>query len=64
MLQEALEFLNENFDATLVADLTVTGHLALIFLFPRIRPNVPVSELRVLALLNRYNFWHGYDVCT
>ena len=62
MLQEALEFLNENFDATLVADLTVNGLLALIFLFTRIRANVRVSELRVLALLNRSHFWHGYGM--
>ena len=62
MLQEVLEFLNENFDATLVADLSVNGLLALIFLFTRIRPNVRVSELRVLALLNRSHFWHGYGM--
>ena len=36
MLHESLEFLNENFDATLVADLTVNGLLALVFLFTRI----------------------------
>ena len=49
MLQETLEFLNENFDATLVADLSVNGLLSLIVLFTRIRPNVRVSELRALA---------------
>ena len=49
MLQETLEFLNQNFDATLVADLTVNGLLALVFLFTRIRPNVRVSELRAWA---------------
>lgn len=49
MLQETLEFLNENFDCTLVADLSINGLLALVFMFARIRPNVRVTELRVLA---------------
>ena len=56
MLQETLEFLNENFDATLVADLSVNGLLALVFLFARIRPNVRVSELRVLAYFKWFKF--------
>ena len=45
-LQEVVEYLNSNFDSTLVADLTQHGLLALLFLFCRIKPNVRISELR------------------
>ena len=56
MLQETLEFVNENFDATLVADLSSNGLLALVFLFARIRPNVRVTGLRVLAYFKWLKF--------
>ena len=48
-IQEVVEFLNPNFDATLVADLSQHGLLSLLFLFCRIKPNVRVSELRSLV---------------
>ena len=47
-LQEVVEYLNANFDSTLVADLTQHGLLALLYLFCRIKPNVRISELRSL----------------
>ena len=47
-IQEVIEFLNPNFDATLVADLSQHGLLSLLFLFCRIKPNVRVTELRSL----------------
>lgn len=47
-IQEVVEFLNPNFDATLVADLSQHGLLSLLFLFCRIKPNVRITELRSL----------------
>lgn len=47
-LQEVVEYLNANFDSTLVADLSQHGLLALLYLFCRIKPNVRISELRCL----------------
>ena len=50
-LSEICERLDAAFDATLTANLSVTGLLACIYLFTRMRPCVQMSVLRALLAI-------------
>lgn len=50
-LSEICERLDASFDATLTANLSVTGLLACIYLFTRMRPCVQMSVLRALLAI-------------
>ena len=53
-LGEALEFLVPRFDATIVADLSQESRALVIWMLAKVRPNLPVAELRVLTYLDLY----------